>query len=143
MSYISSNYKNSPSARLNTWVCAPGSAHGPYDDAPPDGRTGHPDYCGGCVSYVKQVCPSLPATIAWKKGAAVKNNPHIVEGTVIATFDNHRHFHGHAAIYVSQSPFGVTVYDQYAHPPKPIGPRILRWGQGSDVNNGDKFYVVE
>jgi len=143
MSYNSSNYKNSPSAPLNTWVCAPGSAHGPSDQAPSDSLTGSPDYCGGCVSYVKQVCPSLPVTHAWKKGAAVKDNLHIVEGTVIATFDSHGHFRGHAAIYVQQGPVGVTVYDQYAHPPKPVGPRVLRWGQGADVNNGEKFYVVE
>ncbi|SAK89590.1 hypothetical protein AWB78_04732 [Caballeronia calidae] len=143
MSYVSSNYKNASSAPLNTWVCAPGSGHGPYNDPPPAGVTDAPNYCGGCVSYVKQVCPSLPVTHAWKKGALVKDNRHIREGTVIATFNHHGQFNGHAAIYVSQGPVGVTVYDQYVHPPKPIGPRVLRWGQGTDVNNGEKFYVVE
>jgi hypothetical protein len=144
MSYVSSSYKDSPSAKVGTFVCAPGSKHGPYDDSLPNGFEGNPNYCGGCVSYVKRVCPTLPSyTGAWKKGAQVKGNNFIAEGTVIANFNKHGRFEGHAAIYVGQSPAGVTVYDQYAHPPKPIGPRILRWGQGTDVNNGDKFHVVE
>lgn len=37
------------------------------------------------------------------------------------------------------------VYDQYIYGavPKPVGPRLLRWGGHGDANNGDKFYVVE
>lgn len=143
MSYVSRNYKNAAHAPSGMWVCAPGSTNGPYQDPFPAALEGPPHYCGGCVSYVKRVCPSLPETSVWRKGASVKGNGHIVEGTVVATFDRYGHFHGHAAIYVSQGPAGVTVYDQYAHPRKPIGPRVLRWDHASDLNNGDRFHVVE
>jgi hypothetical protein len=143
MSYVSHSYKDAVNAPVDSWACAPGSKHGPFTDTLPANLEGSPDYCGGCVSYVKQVCPSLPATLAWKKGALVKKNHRVASGTVIATFDSSGRFNGHAAIYVSQGSAGVLVYDQYAHPPKPIGPRTLRWGHPIDVNNGEKFYVVE
>lgn len=54
----------------------------------------------------------------------------IARGTVIATFNPSGRYEGHAAIYASQSAAGVLVYDQYVTPPspKPIGPRVLRWG---------------
>ncbi|HKQ26685.1 MAG TPA: BPSL0067 family protein [Burkholderiales bacterium] len=66
-------------------------------------------------------------------------------GTVIATFDSSGRYEGHAAIYVSQSAEGVSVYDQYVTPPTPkaFGPRLLRWGARGNSNNGDNFYVVE
>ncbi len=87
----------------------------------------------------------MPATSSWKKGAAVKNNAKIAPGTVIATFNAADRYAGHAAIYVSQSPAGINVYDQYVTPPSPkaVGPRTLRWGAHGNSNNGDKFYVVD
>ena len=145
MAYIAINYANNPNAPVDTWVCAPGSALGPFDDVPETKHTKGNDYCGQCVSYVKQVCPGLPATTSWKQGAQVKGNDKILVGTVIATFNASGKYEGHAAIYVSQGPAGVYVYDQYVAPPnpKPVGPRTLRLGAPLDVNNGEKFYVVE
>ena len=81
----------------------------------------------------------------WKKGVPVKDSKNIKSGTVIATFNAHGKYEGHAAIYVNQSAIGINVYDQYVTPPSPkgVGPRTLRWGANGTSNNGDEFYVVE
>jgi hypothetical protein len=68
---------------------------------------------------VKKVCPTLPETSLWKKGLPVKDNKKISVGTVIATFNTAGKYEGHAAIYVSQDPTGISVYDQYVTPPSP------------------------
>lgn len=145
MAYISTNYTSNVAAPIGKWTCAPGSALGPYADLPPTDTYGDPNYCGQCVSYVKKVCPTLPRTTSWQKGAAAKGNQEIKPGTVIATFTNAGAYAGHAAIYVSQSTAGLDVYDQYVYgqSPKGVGPRTLRFGAANDVNNGDKYYVVE
>jgi hypothetical protein len=145
MPYTSTDYINNPKAPVNKWTCAPGSGLGPFDQVPSGDKTKGPDFCGQCVSYVKQVCPLLPETKLWKKGKPVKGNKEIGAGTVIATFNAAAHYEGHAAIYVSQSEAGVSVYDQYVTPPNPkaIGPRLLRFGAHGNSNNGDNFYVVE
>lgn len=125
MAYVSKNYAHNPNARRGTWVGA----------AP---------YYGECVSYVKAVTPGLPSTAHWGKGELVKGNAAIVSGTVIATFNAAGHYHGHAAIYVSQDKQGVSVWDQWiVAPPKAIGPRVLRFGAHGQSNNGDDFYVVQ
>jgi hypothetical protein len=145
MSYVSSNYKSNPGAPVGQWTCAPTSSLGPFTTAPTGGNTAGPDYCGQCVSYVKRVCSSPPATSAWKKGLPVKNNQTILAGTVIATFNASGTYNGHAAIYESQNGSGINVYDQYVTgaSPKAVGPRVLRWGGHGNSNNGDNFYVVE
>jgi hypothetical protein len=145
MTYVSTNYANNLNAPVNKWTCAPTSNLGPFVKAPSGADTKGSDLCGQCVSYVKQVCPALPATRSWKKGLAVKNNTKISAGTVIATFNAAGTYEGHAAIYVSQTPVGINVYDQYVTPPSPkaVGARTLRWGAHGNSNNGDNFYVVE
>ncbi|GKT20574.1 BPSL0067 family protein [Acidovorax sp. SUPP3334] len=145
MAYISANYAKNTDAPVGKWTCAPSSSQEPFATAPSGDDTQGTDLCGQCVSYVKRVCPTLPSTSAWKKGAAVKGNTKLVPGTVIATFNAAGSYHGHAAIYVGQSPAGISVYDQYVTPPSPkaIGPRTLRWGAHGNSNNGDKFYVVD
>jgi hypothetical protein len=146
MSYRSINYASNPKAPADQWVCAPGSTLGPFDEAPAGGITKDPNYCGQCVSYVKQVVPGLPQTLLWSKGEQVKSaKSSISPGTVIATFNSGGKYFGHAAIYVSHDAAGISVYDQYMTPPSPkgIGPRLLRWGAGGLANNGDNFYVVE
>ena len=143
MAYVSTNYKNNTAAPVGKWTCAPTSSLDLYSVVPPEDKTKKPDYCGQCVSYVKKVCPTLPATAKWKKGPSVKDNKDIMAGTVIATFKGPDYF-GHAAIYVSQDKDGMNVYDQYVSPPSPkaVGPRTLKFGAPKDVNNGDKYYVV-
>ena len=127
MAYVSTNYENNPDAPIdkNTWV-------------------GTAPYYGECVSYVKFVTPGLPGTLMWKKGDPVKGNTKIVRGTVIATFNKEGHYHGHAAIYESQTEKGIHVVDQWIRPPAmPIHRRLLRFTGVGNVNDGDAFYVVE
>jgi hypothetical protein len=145
MAYTSTNYMNNPKAPIGKWVCAPSSSLGPFAEAPTGDTTKGIDLCGQCVSYVKAVCPALPATSSWKKGAQVKKNQDILPGTVIATFNSFDKYAGHAAIYVSQNTAGINVYDQWVTPPSPkaVGPRLMRWGAHGNSNNGDNFYVVE
>ncbi|QGZ64369.1 BPSL0067 family protein [Paraburkholderia acidisoli] len=152
MPYVSSNYSSNPNARLGTWVCTRTSHLGPYEVAPVE-HSHSPDFCGQCVSYVVQVCPTLPArTIDWKRGALVKGNAAIVPGTVIATFDAPEDttktpvYRGHAAIYVRQTAAGIEVYDQFVSgaTPSPVSLRTIYWNGGSYIsNNANNFYVVE
>jgi hypothetical protein len=144
MAYIATNYMTNTKAPVGQWACAPTSELGPYDKAPKDQKS-WPDYCGQCVSFAKQACPSLPETGAWRQGKAVRDNTDIVAGTIIATFDDWGCYKGHAAVFVRQDTTGIYVYDQWieGNAPKAVGPRTLRWGSSADVNNGDKFYVVE
>lgn len=145
MPYIAANYAKNPGAPIGKWVCAPSSNLQPFSAAPIGESTKINGYCGQCVSYVKTVCPALPATIGWKKGAAAKDNRQILPGTIIATFNSRGSYEGHAAVYVGQVANGIEVYDQYVNGPSPkaVGPRLLRWNAGGRSNNGDNFYVVE
>ncbi len=145
VAYISTNYNIYPLKPKKKWVCTRTSSSGPYDDVPPDGTTGSPDFCGQCVSFVTTVCPSIPVnTGKWARGSLVKGKMDIVPGTAIATFSSPTKYFGHAAIYVSQNTVGINVVDQWVFPPaKEIGPRILVFGVHGNANNGDNFYVVE
>jgi hypothetical protein len=143
MVYISQNFRNNPAAPVGKWACAPTSTHGPFDKAPTNYSSGA-DLCGQCVSYVKKVCASLPATSSWKKGEAVKETKMISTGTVIATFNAAGKYEGRVAIFVSKSVNGINVYDQWVSggAPKAVGPRLIMWtGQGIS-NNGNNFYIV-
>lgn len=144
MTYVSTNYATNAKAPAKQWTCAPTSSLGPFLQAPSGSNTKGNDLCGQCVSYVKKVCPTLPPSTSWKKGAIVKNNSIISAGTVVATFNAVGKYEGHAAIYVSQDILGINVYDQYVTPPNPkaVGLRKLRWGAHGNSNNGDNFYVV-
>lgn len=145
MAYVATNYKTHPKAPVGQWVCSPTVTLGPFSTAPTDKAAG-PNYCGQCVSYVKTVCPTLPATGSWVKGDAVKDNKDILPGTVIATFDDKGKYLGHAAIYVSQNEeVGISVYDQWVTPPSPkaIGPRTIKWNGAGTVNNGNCYFVVD
>lgn len=145
MPFVSSNYKTHPFAPAGQWVCTRSSNLGPYAAHPVASTRGNPDYCGQCVSFVTTVCPTIPvSTGKWKRGAAVKDNENIVEGTAIATFDAKGQYHGHAAIYVSQDKDGIQVYDQWiTGAGKAIGQRLIKWNGVGVSNNGSGFYVVE
>jgi hypothetical protein len=144
MAYVSTNYKDNPSAPFGQWVCTRTSKLGPYDTAPTD-HAGTPDFCGQCVSFVTTVCPSIPVnTNRWKQGELVKGNLKVMSGTAIATFNKDGKYYGHAAIYESQNAAGLSVVDQWvAQPATAIHRRTLRFGAHGLANNGDNFYVVE
>ena len=112
---------------------------------PPVDTRGYADFCGQCVSFVTRVCPTIPvATSQWKKGKQVKGDLGIVAGTAIATFDGNGRYFGHAAIYESQTPVGINVWDQgITGKGKPIGPRLIRWNGTGISNDGDGFHVVD
>jgi hypothetical protein len=145
MPFVSSNYSTHHDAPVGKWVCTRTSSLGPYAAHPATETRSNPNYCGQCVSFVTTVCPTIPvSTTKWTKGSPVKGNETIVEGTAIATFDANGHYHGHAAIYVSQDDDGIHVYDQWiTGAGKAVGPRLIKWkGQGVS-NHGEGFYVVE
>lgn len=147
MPYVSENYDNNRNAPKDHYVCDPHSPLGrtkfKKSEPPTKEQQTAPNYCGGCVAFVKQVCPQLPQTKLWQQGVQVRGNPSIKPGTVIANFVEGK-FHGHAAIYVSQDPNGIHVYEQFIEPPKPIGPRLIKWDpKQSAANDGNKFYIVE
>ncbi|SMC29163.1 hypothetical protein SAMN02745857_03640 [Andreprevotia lacus DSM 23236] len=145
MPYVSGNYMHNRAAPPGLWACAPGSTMSPSDNPPTGQKTGYRHCCGQPASYVQTVCPNLPASAFWQRGAAVRGNTALPPGTVIATFDAQGHYQGHVAIFVCQSSDGIHVYDQdVALPkPKPVGPRLLPWGAAEHASNGDRFYVVE
>jgi hypothetical protein len=144
MAYISINYKNNKSAPLGKWTCAPTSKLEPFDKAPTK-CSGGTDLCGQCVSYVKKVCPTLPATQLWKKGPLVKDAKHVLPGTIIATFNRSGRYEGHAAVFEGKDTGGITVYDQWISggAPKAVGKRLIRWGGHGVSNDGNGFCIVE
>ena len=146
MPFVAVGYTQNVQAPVGQWACTRTSAHGPYTAVPPEGMRKGPDFCGQCVSFTTRVCPELPVnTTLWKKGLPVKSSGSIVEGTVIATFNENGRYHGHAAIYVRQDDKGIHVYDQWVsvENSKAIGPRLIRWNGSGISNNGDGFHVVE
>ena len=145
MPFVSPNYATNANAPEGRWVCTRTSSLGPYSAPPAADQRHNPDFCGQCVSYVTTVCPTLPVnTGQWSKGAPVKGNASIAEGTAIATFDTNGGYHGHAAIYVKQDPVGIHVYDQWiTGAGKAVGPRTIRWDGSGVSNRGDGFHVVE
>jgi hypothetical protein len=145
MAYVAPNYKSHPKAPLGSWACAPTSSLQPQTTAPTGSVSKGLDLCGQCVSYVKQVCPTLPNTKDWVRGTRVRDVDGLLPGTVIATFNAEGKYQGHAAIFESKNTQGLLVYDQWMTPPtpSPVGSRLLRWGAPKASNNGDAFHVVE
>jgi len=146
MAFVSTNYKSNTKAPVGKWTCSPTTGLIPLSNEPIGDDTRGLKLCGQCVSYIKKVIPALSSksTTSWKKGVQVKGNKTIKAGTAIATFNAAGKYKGHAAIYVSQNAVGITVYDQWVTGKgKPVGSRVIRFGQKKDSNNGDKFYVVD
>lgn len=145
MPFVSSSYTANPNAPIRNWVCTRTSALGPYPAHPPTMARHTPNFCGQCVSYVTTVCQNIPVnTGKWGKGVPVKGTAGIAAGTAIGTFDPEGHYHGHAAIYVSQNDVGIQVYDQWiTGAGKGVGPRTISWNGTGVSNNGVGFHVIE
>jgi len=149
MPYIAYNYLNNPAAPMENWVCSPASGLGPYKspDKPPIDTRHYPNYCGQCVSFAKTVCPTLPPSTAWKKGAPVVGNPDIKPGTVIAAFDENGKYNGndgHTAIFHAATAEAIIVYDQWiTGNGKAIGRRPLGIHSKGRSNDPAGFSVVE
>ena len=94
-----------------------------------------------CVAIVKYFAKALHTSL-WKKGARVKGNTSIKPVTAIATFNKNGKYHGHAAIYISQTATAINVYDQWNS--VPLYFRSIQFKGHSYVSNdGDQFYVIE
>ncbi len=106
---------------------------------------------GQCVAFV-EAAAGTPTTAGWQRGQLVKGNA-VATGTAIATFDpdgtygNHTDGRSHAAIFVSEQPDGLLVWDQWVAQPvnHSVSQRTIHFrdGQGLAVNDGDQFYVIE
>ncbi|HME22268.1 MAG TPA: BPSL0067 family protein [Acetobacteraceae bacterium] len=107
---------------------------------------------GECVAYVRAACPALPNTHQWKKGVAA-NGGNLPSGTIIATFRGSDGGYNasdglqHAAVFLSETPTGLRVLDQFnAHgnnPGQHVQERPLPYGNpSSPVNDGNQFYAI-
>ena len=108
---------------------------------------GYGKFNGECAAGVQWALQQngimIGLTSTWKQGRKVRGND-ISPGTAIASFRNGVYQNDHAAIFVSQDDKGITVYDQYNHPKKTWGKRVLRFDLGgSDYSNdGEYFYTI-
>jgi len=112
----------------------------------PQRYLGKPVGSGHCVDYVK-ITTGLPATSYWRKGQLVKGND-CPAHCAIATFgdagiyENKTDGSSHAAIFISENDDGLIVYDQWVG--QPVHQRTIHFrDSGDDVNNGNKFYIIE
>ncbi|HSR76407.1 MAG TPA: BPSL0067 family protein [Xanthobacteraceae bacterium] len=103
---------------------------------------------GHCVRFV-QIHANMPHTSAWRRGPQVRGSE-VARGTVIATFggtppryQNRTDGSSHAAVFSSELPHGLSVWDQWRG--QPVHNRVIRFrgGQGRAVNDGDAFFTVE
>lgn len=117
--------------------------------APDPGRfAGQVVSTGHCVRFCQVAAPGLPHTSMWRQGRQVRGGA-VERGTVIATFGaNGRYTNltdgsAHAAIFVSEYPAGILVWDQWVG--QPVNQRNIGFhgGTRNAVNDGDAFYVVE
>jgi hypothetical protein len=121
----------------------------PVPRCPPRGIRGPGVGAGHCVDLVKAAA-GAPRTAEWRRGAAVRGNPHIRRGTAIATFEADGTYTSepgnHAAIYLGQDATGIWVYDQWRG--QPVHKRLIRFeggrgsGRGSKSNDGKRFAVI-
>lgn len=121
-----------------------------YIASDPSNYQGQAVGSGQCVAFVQQAAHA-PQTVLWKRGALVKGNTALSEGTAIATFSdagaytNSLDGSSHAAIYAGQDAAGLQVWDQWKG--QPVHQRTIRYQGGAagvhPVNDGDAFYVIE
>jgi hypothetical protein len=105
---------------------------------------------GHCVDFVKAAA-GVPRTDEWREGAPVRGNPHIAQGTAIATFGSDGSYTSEsgndAAIYLYQDDRGIWVYDQWRG--QPVHKRLIPFEggsgakRGSKSNDGRRFAVIE
>lgn len=120
-----------------------------------------------CAALAQNLVPGLDHAFSWKRGAKVKGNNSLPQGTVIAIFDTngryigtHVHAHqggvAHTALYVRQSSVGIEVVHQY-RAAACIKGTLIRFGavrvpghhsgvSASGVlpeDDADNYYVVE
>ena len=106
-----------------------------------------------CVAFVQMADlvggGHVPRTGDWRKGKYVKDltATEITKGTVIGTFDDNGLYpsdNRHAAVYLSHSDKGITVYDQW-NSQKKVLQRTLYYKDSASrtVDNGNFYWIVE
>lgn len=103
---------------------------------------------GHCVRFCQVVCPTLPPTSQWRRGAKVRGGA-VPALAIIATFGtdgrytNRMDGSAHACVLIRETVEGLEVWDQWQG--QPVHRRTIRFhgGQGPAVNDGDLFYLVE
>jgi len=102
---------------------------------------------GHCMRHV-QVVAGVPHSSTLRRGDPVRGS-NCAPGTVIGTFDaddryaNATDGSSHVAIFLAETEEGLLVIDQWVG--QPVHERLIRFrdGEGSAVNDGSRFYVVE
>jgi hypothetical protein len=109
---------------------------------------GYGKFNGECAAGVqwalRQNKVMIGLTSTWKQGRKVRGNV-ISPGNATASFRDGVYQDDHAAIFVSQDKDGITVYDQFNHPKKAWGKRVLRFDlpqKGDYSNDGEYFYTI-
>ena len=98
----------------------------------PESYEGNVVGTGHCVPFVQEAS-GAPLTSRWKRGKPVKGELRLAKGTAIARFDadgsytNRTDGTAHAAIYVSQSKWGINVWDQWKYRSQPVHQRTIRF----------------
>lgn len=102
-----------------------------------------------CVEFVRQAA-SAPPTPTWKAGIQVMGAEPggILRGTAIATFDKDGKYPAdglgkHAAIYLSHSPLGIRVLDQWNKQGE-VRERLIRMNKPDipRVNCAKHYFVI-
>jgi hypothetical protein len=114
----------------------------------PERHAGKPIGSGHCVAFIQHTT-SVGHTSTWRRGERVRDADNVPTGTAIATFDANGRYENdttgrsHAAILIARQDDGLLVWDQWLN--QPVQQRVIRYrgGQGSAVNDGDKFYIIE
>jgi hypothetical protein len=101
---------------------------------------------GHCMRHV-QITAGVPHSSQLRAGVLARG-ANLPPGTIIATFHDGRYANqtdgtSHIAILLDQDEEGLHVVDQWVG--KPVSERVIRFkgGEGSPVNDGDCYHVVE
>jgi len=102
---------------------------------------------GHCLRHV-QIVAGVTHSSTLRRGQHVRGSG-CAPGTVIGTFDaddryaNATDGSSHVAIFLAETEEGLRVIDQWVG--QPVHERLIRFrdGEGSAVNDGSRFYVVE
>jgi hypothetical protein len=99
---------------------------------------------GQCAALVQHF--GCHVTNSWRRGAPVKGNNKIREGTCIATFEGNlypgRDHGNHAAIYIRQTDKELFVYDQWKGKKPAERPLEFKKNMSDPSNNGNCFSVI-
>lgn len=113
-----------------------------------DGKKSEVIEDGECVTATKHFAHLEGySTDQWRAGPGVANNSNLKPGTAIATFDINGRYpksgERNSGLWMKAgSNGGITILDQYNHPPKPPGQRPLPFVSPFGRSNESAAYSV-